>query len=197
MVDLNNVTASYQGQTVIQNCSLRVLPGEHIAVMGPSGSGKTTLLKLIAGTIAPTNGTVRVSTQKISYMFQEPRLLPWLSAEENVNLVLSDSEETMDTARHWLEIVELSDAMKKRPGELSGGMRQRVALARAMAYGGDLFLLDEPMSALDTALSAHLLSILHQYTQDKTMIFVTHCLEQAKQISDKIYVIKDKTLELM
>lgn len=197
MVDLNNVTASYQGQTVIQNCSLRVLPGEHIAVMGPSGSGKTTLLKLIAGTIAPTKGTVRVSTQKISYMFQEPRLLPWLSAEENVNLVLSDSEETMDTARHWLEIVELSDAMKKRPGELSGGMRQRVALARAMAYGGDLFLLDEPMSALDTALSAHLLSILHQYTQDKTMIFVTHCLEQAKQISDKIYVIKDKTLELM
>lgn len=197
MVDLNNVTSSYQGQTVIQNCSLRVLPGEHIAVMGPSGSGKTTLLKLIAGIIAPTNGTVRVSTQKISYMFQEPRLLPWLSAEENVNLVLSDSEETMDTARHWLEIVELSDAMKKRPGELSGGMRQRVALARAMAYGGDLFLLDEPMSALDTALSAHLLSILHQYTQDKTMIFVTHCLEQAKQISDKIYVIKDKTLELM
>lgn len=197
MVDLNDVTVSYQGQTVIQNCSLRVLPGEHIAVMGPSGSGKTTLLKLIAGTIAPTNGTVRVSTQKISYMFQEPRLLPWLSAEENVNLVLSDSEETMDTARHWLEIVELSDAMKKRPGELSGGMRQRVALARAMAYGGDLFLLDEPMSALDTALSAHLLSILHQYTQDKTMIFVTHCLEQAKQISDKIYVIKDKTLELM
>lgn len=197
MVDLNNVTASYQGQTVIQNCSLRVLPGEHISVMGPSGAGKTTLLKLIAGTIAPTNGTVRVSTQKISYMFQEPRLLPWLSAEENVNLVLSDSEETMDTARHWLEIVELSDAMKKRPGELSGGMRQRVALARAMAYGGDLFLLDEPMSALDTALSAHLLSILHQYTQDKTMIFVTHCLEQAKQISDKIYVIKDKTLELM
>lgn len=197
MVDLNNVTSSYQGQTVIQNCSLRVLPGEHIAVMGPSGSGKTTLLKLIAGIIAPTNGTVRVSTQKISYMFQEPRLLPWLSAEENVNLVLSDSEETMDTARHWLEIVELSDAMKKRPGELSGGMRQRVALARAMAYGGDLFLLDEPMSALDTALSAHLLSILHQYTQDKTMIFVTHCLEQAKQISDKIYVIKDKTLEPM
>lgn len=197
MVDLNDVTVSYGGQTVIENCSLRVLPGEHIAVMGSSGSGKTTLLKLIAGTIAPTSGTVHVSTEKISYMFQEPRLLPWLNAEDNVNLVLSDNEKTMDTARHWLEIVELSGAMKKRPGELSGGMRQRVALARAMAYGGDLFLLDEPMSALDTALSAHLLSILHQYTQDKTMIFVTHCLEQAKQISNKIYVIKNKALELM
>ena len=87
--------------------------------------------------------------------------------------------------------------MTKRPGALSGGMRQRVALARALAYGGDLLLLDEPMSALDEALSVQLLTLLNQYTQDKTVIFVTHSPGQAKQISETIYTIKNKTLELL
>jgi len=196
MIELNAVTAGYREQTVLENCSLRVFPGEHIAVMGPSGSGKTTLLKLIAGTLPPRSGTVRVEAEKISYLFQEPRLLPWLTAEENVNLVLSDSAATMDQARHWLDIVGLSDAAGKRPVALSGGMRQRVALARALAYGGDLFLLDEPMSALDSALSVQLISLLKQYTQGKTMIFVTHSLEQAKRIGGKIYTLNNKTLEL-
>ena len=139
----------------------------------------------------------QVDAKKISYLFQEPRLLPWLSAEENVNLVLSDRKETLEEARHWLEVVGLADAMTKRPGALSGGMRQRVALARALAYGGDLLLLDEPMSALDEALSVQLLTLLNQYTQDKTVIFVTHSPGQAKQISETIYTIKNKTLELL
>lgn len=197
MVELSAVTAAYQGRTVLEHCSLYVSPGTHIALMGPSGSGKTTLLRLIAGTLSPIEGTVRLSAEKFSYMFQEPRLLPWLTAEENVNLVLSDSTATLPEARHWLDVMGLSDAQDKYPGELSGGMRQRVALARALAYGGDLFLLDEPMAALDELLSAQLLSLLQQYTQDKTMIFVTHSLEQAKQISDTIYLIQNKTLELL
>lgn len=197
MIELSDVTAAYGAQTVLEHCFLRVSPGEQIALMGPSGSGKTTLLKLIAGRTKPLAGTVRVTAGKIAYLFQEPRLLPWLTALENVNLVLSDSAETMDQAQYWLEAVGLSDAADKHPAALSGGMRQRVALARALAYGGDLYLLDEPMSALDEALAFRLLSLLHQYTQGKTVIFVTHSPEQAKRFSDKLYTLKNKRLELL
>lgn len=197
MITFTDVTAAYQAQTILEHCSLTVPAKAHIAVMGPSGSGKTTVLKLITGTLRPLSGTVQVDAGKISCMFQEPRLLPWLSAEDNVNLVLSDRKETLEEARHWLKVVGLADAMKKSPGELSGGMRQRVSLARALAYGGDLLLLDEPMAALDEALTVQLLTLLNQYTQDKTVIFVTHSLEQAKQIGEKTYTIKNKRLELL
>ena len=195
MIELKDVSVAFQGHSVLEHCSLLVPDGGHTAVMGPSGSGKTTLLRLIAGQLAPDQGSVTVSHGRISYMYQEPRLLPWLTAEENVNLVLSDKPETMDTARQWLAAVGLADAMKKRPAELSGGMRQRVSLARALAYDGDLFLLDEPLSSLDEAMAAELLDLLKQYTQGKSMIFVTHSPEQAKVLGGKIYRMHDKTLE--
>lgn len=195
MIELKDVSAAFQGHSVLEHCSLLVPDGGHTAVMGPSGSGKTTLLRLIAGQLAPDQGSVTVSHGRISYMYQEPRLLPWLTAEENVNLVLSDKPETMDTARQWLAAVGLADAMKKRPAELSGGMRQRVSLARALAYDGDLFLLDEPLSSLDEAMAVELLDLLKQYTQGKSMIFVTHSPEQAKVLGGEIYRMHDKTLE--
>ena len=195
MIELKDVSAAFQGHSVLEHCSLLVPDGGHTAVMGPSGSGKTTLLRLIAGQLAPDQGSVTVSHGRISYMYQEPRLLPWLTAEENVNLVLSDKPETMDTARQWLAAVGLADAMKKRPAELSGGMRQRVSLARALAYDGDLFLLDEPLSSLDEAMAVELLDLLKQYTQGKSMIFVTHSPEQAKVLGGEIYRMNNKTLE--
>ena len=195
MIELKDVSVAFQGHSVLEHCSLLVPDGGHTAVMGPSGSGKTTLLRLIAGQLAPDQGSVTVSHGRISYMYQEPRLLPWLTAEENVNLVLSDKPETMDTARQWLAAVGLADAMKKRPAELSGGMRQRVSLARALAYDGDLFLLDEPLSSLDEAMAVELLDLLKQYTQGKSMIFVTHSPEQAKVLGGEIYRMNNKTLE--
>lgn len=195
MIELKDVSAAFQGHSVLEHCSLLVPDGGHTAVMGPSGSGKTTLLRLIAGQLAPDQGSVTVSHGRISYMYQEPRLLPWLTAEENVNLVLSDKPETMGTARQWLAAVGLADAMKKHPAELSGGMRQRVSLARALAYDGDLFLLDEPLSSLDEAMAAELLDLLKQYTQGKSMIFVTHSPEQAKVLGGEIYRMNNKTLE--
>ena len=195
MIELKDVSVAFQGHSVLEHCSLLVPDGGHTAVMGPSGSGKTTLLRLIAGQLAPDQGSVTVSHGRISYMYQEPRLLPWLTAEENVNLVLSDKPETMGTARQWLAAVGLADAMKKHPAELSGGMRQRVSLARALAYDGDLFLLDEPLSSLDEAMAVELLDLLKQYTQGKSMIFVTHSPEQAKVLGGEIYRMNNKTLE--
>lgn len=195
MIELKDVTAGYNGHTVLDHCSLRVPTGQHAAVMGPSGSGKTTLLRLIAGTLPPASGTVAVRAERTAYLFQEPRLLPWLTAAENVNLVLSDGAVTLPAARRWLEAVGLGDAADQRPGALSGGMRQRVALARALAYDGDLYLLDEPFSALDAAMAGQLMSLLQQYTQDKTVIFVTHSPEQAESIGDVVYTLKNKALE--
>ena len=195
MIELKDVSAAFQGHSVLEHCSLLVPDGGHTAVMGPSGSGKTTLLRLIAGQLAPDQGSVTVSHGRISYMYQEPRLLPWLTAEENVNLVLSDKPETMDTARQWLAAVGLADAMKTHLAELSGGMRQRVSLARALAYDGDLFLLDEPLSSLDEAMAVELLDLLKQYTQGKSMIFVTHSPEQAKVLGGEIYRMNNKALE--
>ena len=190
MIELKNVTVKFSSASVLENFALTVSNGEHTALMGPSGSGKTTVLKLIAGQLKPCSGQVKVGAEKISYMFQEPRLIPWLTAEENVNLVLGDSPATLPLAQEWLRRVGLAGAEHKYSSELSGGMRQRVALARALAYNGDLFLFDEPLSSLDKTLADEMLVLIKRYTKGKTVVFVTHSFEQAKQVADSIYVLK-------
>lgn len=193
MVELKNIFVSFNGVPVLKDFNLAVQKGEHIAIMGPSGSGKTTILKLIAGQLKPQKGSVKNDFHGISYMFQEPRLLPWLTAAENVNLVLGDSPESFPQAIKWLKKLGLADAADKYPHELSGGMQQRTALARALAYNGDLLLLDEPLSALDEDLADELLTLIKEYAADKTVIFVTHSTQQAKKFADTIYIIKKQT----
>ena len=192
MIELKNITVKFDTTTVLKDFSLTATKGEHIALMGPSGSGKTTVLKLIANLIHPNTGEVKVSTDKISYMFQEPRLAPWLSAAENVNLVLGDNAESLPEAVKWLKKLGMEDAIDKYPHELSGGMQQRVALARALAFNGDLLLLDEPLSAIDEDLAEELLEYIKLYAKDKTVVLVTHSSAQAKKFADTIYVIKKK-----
>ena len=190
MIKLNNVTVSFGSKTVLHNFSLDIKQGEHIALMGPSGSGKTTILRLIARQLPPTAGTVQVDTNRISYMFQDHRLLPWMTAEENVNLVLGDSKATLHIAQDWLDKVGLADAYNKYPSELSGGMRQRVSLARALAYNGDIFLLDEPLSALDEDTALQMLELIQTHTVGKTVIFVTHRNSHAEHFSPNIIQLK-------
>ncbi len=193
MIELNHIHVSFDETTVLEDFALSVRPGEHIALMGPSGSGKSTILKLLSGQLTPDSGTMQVHAKRITYLYQEPRLIPWLTAAENVNLVLGDTPKTMPVALDWLNRVGLGDAPDKRPGQLSGGMRQRAALARALAYNGDLFLLDEPLSALDEDMAAELLTLIKQYTTGKTVVLVTHSTAQAKAFADTIYVLKQKT----
>lgn len=190
MINLKNVTLTYGGNVILKDLNLSVKNGEHIAIMGESGSGKTTILKLLAKQLSPTSGEVTVNSNRISYMFQEHRLLPWLTAAENVNLVLGDHPESLPEAIKWLKRVGLGDSIDKYPKELSGGMRQRVALARALAFNGDLFLLDEPLASLDEESANEMLNLIEQHTAGKTVIFVTHNTEHAKQFADAIYVIK-------
>lgn len=193
MVEFKNVFFNFEQTSVLKDFSISIGKKEHIAIMGPSGSGKTTVLKLIAGQLKPQQGEIKVDTNKISYMFQEPRLLPWLTAAENVNLVLGDTPKTISVAVSWLEKMGLGDSINKYPAELSGGMQQRTALARALAYNGDLLLLDEPLSSLDEALSDEILSLLKEYAADKTVVFVTHSTRQAKKFADTIYIMKKQS----
>ena len=190
MIELKDINVQFGSTTVLKDFNLTVAKGEHVALMGPSGTGKTTILKLIAKQLKPNHGNVIVNTEHISYMFQEPRLAPWLSAAENVNLVLGDSAKSLPTAIQWLKRLGLDEAVDKRPSELSGGMQQRTALARALAFNGDLLLLDEPVSALDEHMAEQVLLYIKEYAKDKTVILVTHNSNHAKLFADTIYVIK-------
>ena len=137
MLELKNISVRFDGTPVLSDCSLSLGEGERIALMGPSGCGKTTLLRVALSLQPPDAGTVSGDAGRTAAVFQEPRLLPWRTAAENVNAVLSDTPETMPEALSMLERVELSDAAEKYPAELSGGMQQRVSIARALAYRPD------------------------------------------------------------
>lgn len=188
MIELKNLHLAFGEQRVLSAQDLHIAPGESAAFMGPSGCGKTSLLRLIAGLEKPVSGTVSVRSRRLSYLFQEPRLLPWLTAEQNVNAVLSDSPATLPQARTWLEAVGLEDAAAKYPAELSGGMQQRVSLARALAFGGDILLLDEPFKGLDGETRNHMISLLRTHAAGKTLLLATHDRDEAAALTEKLYL---------
>lgn len=160
MLEMQSLSLRYGAQTVLQDVQLRVQPGERLGVIGPSGAGKSTLLRLAAGLAQPVTGRLRNTFRHPVLMFQEPRLLPWRSALDNVIPPLRAAgrspHEAREIAGRWLALLGLDAAAQAWPGELSGGMAQRVALARALALAPDLLLLDEPFSALDPALRRQL-----------------------------------------
>ena len=186
-VALRGVSLRYGDAAAFSGLCLTLLPGERAAVMGPSGCGKTSLLRLIAGLEQPEAGTVSVGAARLAVMFQEPRLLPWRSAAENVNLVLSDRPVTLPAARAWLERLGLDrEAADKYPAELSGGMQQRVALARTLALGGDLLLLDEPFKALDEVLRLRVIDAVSEAAGDAAILLVTHDRAEAERLGCRI-----------
>lgn len=187
MLELKNVSLSYGDLRVLRDVCLRLDPGKRIAVMGPSGCGKTSLLRVIAGLQSPDSGTVERTAQRLSFVFQEPRLLPWRTAAENVNAVLSDRAQTMPQARAWLERLELGEAAEQYPAALSGGMQQRVAIARALAYDAPVLLLDEPFRGLDAALRARVIACIAAETQGRTLVLATHDPADADALGCTVY----------
>ena len=195
MLNLCDLSFSYGDKTVLEHFSLSVKPGEIVAVMGASGCGKSTLLNLIAGLKKPTAGTVECHATRISYAFQEPRLFPWLTVEENLLAVLGARDDAaVELVDATLATVGLSNAKKLFPSELSGGMKSRVALARALAYGGDLYLLDEPFAALNEELRAELSVTLREKIKQSgaSAILVTHQRADAECIADRILRLETK-----
>lgn len=188
MLKIEHLWFSYKKRRIFQSFSLSLEKGELLAVMGPSGCGKSTLLNLIAGLRTPTVGSVQVNTAHIAYVFQEPRLFPWLTVEQNLAAVLPNPKTGADRIDEALALVGLSDAKKLYPKELSGGMKIRVSLARALVRGGELFLLDEPFSALDEELRAHLVADLRDYFKKNgiSAILVTHQSTDAAGFADRI-----------
>ncbi|MBE6620082.1 MAG: ATP-binding cassette domain-containing protein [Ruminococcaceae bacterium] len=198
MITLQNVTLSYRNgktvKTVLDDVSLHVPAGKTTVIMGPSGCGKTTLLRLMSGLIEPTSGNVTRETQHISYLFQDPALLPWLTAAENVNLVLTDKKETLGEAVEWLTRVGLEREANTYPSALSGGMRQRVALARALATDAELLLLDEPFRGMDEQLHADMRVLIRDCRQGKTTVIVTHDAQDAEMADCRIVFGEDKKI---
>lgn len=180
MLELTNITHRFDGHVVLERIDLTLDRKQRVALMGPSGIGKTTLLRIALGLLKPTEGTVENHFQRPTAVFQEPRLLPWRTAAENVNLVLEDSSATLPKARQTLKILGLGDALDKYPRELSGGMQQRVAIARALAAEGDLLVLDEPFKALDPALKEQVLTLVDQ--TPAAILLVTHEETEAKAL---------------
>lgn len=185
MIHFQELSIAYE-KSVFENLTLHIPPASHIAFMGPSGCGKTTLLRTVAGLLKPSSGSIRVSSSRIAYVFQEPRLLPWLTTLENTALVLTSSNASSQ-ALEWLNAVGLSDAANKYPHELSGGMQQRANLARALAYDGDILILDEPTASLDAALREDILNMVHDHAKGKTLLLATHSDEEAYSLAEHIY----------
>jgi NitT/TauT family transport system ATP-binding protein len=181
----------------LDHVSLSIGPGEFVCLLGASGCGKSTLLNLLAGLDRPTQGSVAVDG-RTSLLFQEAALFPWLTARGNVELALklrgTGRDERRKRATELLGLVNLAEFDRKRPHELSGGMRQRVALARALAQDADVLLMDEPFGALDAMTRDLLHDELERIWQETalTVVFVTHNVREAVRLGDRVVLLSSR-----
>ena len=210
-LEVKELTKTYDGKTVLDHVSFDVKEGEFLAVLGPSGCGKTTLLRILIGLESQDSGLIKKGGQDISnkapnqrgmgIVFQNYALFPNMSVLENVEYALRINPEFKNKSREialrTLDLIGMSDQLKKKPSQLSGGQQQRVAIARTLALNPDIILLDEPISALDVTnkeiMKKELKSIQKKF--NATMIFITHDQEEAFYLSDRIMVMSEGKIE--
>ncbi|WP_336516363.1 ABC transporter ATP-binding protein [Pollutibacter soli] len=193
---LENVSHDYSGLAVLRNLNLRVKAGEMVVIVGPSGCGKTTLLNLLSGYIKPSSGSVEIDGV-IRTVYQQDGLFPWLTVEQNIAMGLRNLDDKQKREREikdLVELIHLEGFEHHYPHQLSGGMRQRVELARVIAGDSDILLMDEPFSALDyqtrLRMRYELVRILKK--RPRTVVFVTHDIEEAAQLADKVIVLSTR-----
>lgn len=198
MISIKNINKTYNNVTALHDVNLDINQGEFIALVGMSGGGKSTLLRLIAGLEQPTAGSITIdqagSKSLMRVMFQEDRLLPWMSVLDNLSFGSKDKN-TKAHAQELLELVELGDYANQYPTQLSGGQKQRVALARALMSHPQILLLDEPLGALDALTRRKMQDLILDICQKQnlTTILVTHDVEEAARMADRIIVMKNST----
>lgn len=194
---LQNITKSFQGQKVLKDISIDVKKGSFVSLIGASGSGKSTLLRLLAGLEKPDSGQILwQQTPNISFVFQEPVLLPWRNIEENINLSLElTKDKSVFTIKDVLHLVGLDKFSYYYPHELSGGMKMRASLARALISSPDVLLMDEPFAALDEITRFQLQDdLLNIWSATKTtIIFVTHSISEAVYLAERVLLLGRKT----
>lgn len=182
----------------LDTMSLSVRAGEFVCIVGASGCGKSTMLSLVAGLDTPSAGEVHIAGGRPALMFQESALFPWLTVEENIAFPLQmqgvGRRERAARVAELLGLVHLEKFARRRPHELSGGMRQRVALARALAQRAELLLMDEPFAALDAMMRDHLHSELELLWQKTglTVVFVTHNVREAVRLGDRVLLLSSR-----
>lgn len=199
-LSIQNVQKSFANEQVLKDINLNIEKGEFVSLLGPSGCGKSTLLNIVAGLLSPSEGNITLENQAIikpgkdrGMVFQQPALFPWLSVEENVMFPLKKEmkkKEARELAQKYLQLVQLSPYAKHSSHELSGGMQQRVAIARALAMDPRVLLMDEPFGALDEQTRIRLHAELEKIWMEtkKTILFVTHSIQEAIKLSDRIIV---------
>jgi sulfonate transport system ATP-binding protein len=200
---IQNLGKTYGQRQVLHHTELTIEPGEFVAIVGRSGCGKSTLLRLVAGLESPTQGQLEIDGQTVTglrndtrIMFQEARLLPWQRVADNVALGLPESHH--EDAVKVLGQVGLGDRLYEWPAKLSGGQRQRVALARALVHNPRLLLLDEPLGALDALTRIEMHALIEQLWRDNgfTALLVTHDVQEAVALADRVILIEDGTVSL-
>ena len=213
MLKVQNITFHYPNQQnddpVIDNLNLDIEEGTFVSILGHSGCGKSTLLRIIAGLEKPDNGKVQCTDSSdlpnTAVVFQDYSLFPWMTAEKNIAFGIRQSlkvtkKEAMLMASDYLEKVGMSQEKEKYPCQLSGGMRQRVAIARAFAMDTQLLLMDEPFGALDIKtryqMQDLLLNVWNGTDRKKTVIFVTHDVDEALLLSERVLFLKDGTISI-
>jgi NitT/TauT family transport system ATP-binding protein len=193
--------------SVLEDINLDVSEGEFICLVGPSGAGKTTLLNVMGGFLSPTSGSITIDGQAVSgpdprriLVFQERGVFPWLTVEGNIGFGLSKlpAAEREERIAHYVQMVRLQGFEHTYPSDLSGGMKQRLQVARALAVNPDILYLDEPFGALDSVtrliMRGELLRIWQ--TERRTIIFVTHDIDEAVQLADRVVVLSSRPAKI-
>ncbi|WP_102028904.1 ABC transporter ATP-binding protein [Salirhabdus sp. Marseille-P4669] len=206
LLTVKNLTKKYDGVPVVDDVNFQLTPGKCVALLGPNGAGKTTTLRMLAGFSKPTNGTISFDEQALStdirnyigYLPQFPVFHSWMSGMEFLVYVgqlghLSKKEATA-RAEELMERVGLKDAKKRRIGKYSGGMKQRLGIAQAMINKPKLIMLDEPVSALDPIGRREVLNLMHEIKKDTTILFSTHILNDAEEVSDELLLLNNGKL---
>lgn len=208
LVTAQDLTKAYNNTNVVENLSFSLQEGKCVALLGPNGAGKTTTLKMLAGFIQPTSGTITFDVQSLSddfrnyvgYLPQFPVFYRWMTGYEFLvyvgELANLSKKEAGEKADELLELVNLKDFKKMRISKYSGGMKQRLGIAQALIHSPKLIILDEPVSALDPIGRREVLNLMKELKKDATILFSTHILNDAEEVSDEIILLnKGKIIE--
>lgn len=202
LISIRNINKRYNNKVIFQDFQIDFYKNKVNCIIGKSGCGKSTLLNIISGIIENDDEEfISIESYGLSYIFQEDRLIDWLTVEENISLVVNkiyDKKEREELCNKYLDLVGIKEYKKYYPQMLSGGLRQRVNIARSLIYPSKIIIMDEPFKSIDVInkeiIMNNLKEILKQ--ENRTVLFVTHDIEEALILSDKIYVLGNSPVQI-